>query len=156
MTDDATPGALRSNAGLDAMSMKCTACRKPYQPSRALAPFAAGGMYPPAYTPGACECGGTQFEGVFSSGDSVDNQRLLNAMALATRERIGVLPADGDRTDWCGYMTRKREKRKGSQSWHAYGPTPAEAIEATWAEFMASNAKFSGPPALSNRSADLP
>lgn len=123
------------------MPMHCTACRKPYQPSRALAPYAAAGIGAPAYTPGACECGGTQFEGAFSSADSWhdDGQRLLSAMALATRERIGVLPADGDRTDWCGYMTRKREKRKGSQSWHAYGRTPAEAIEATWAEFMASN-----------------
>ena len=123
------------------MSMQCTSCGKPYQPSRAVAPFAAAGIYPPIYTPGACECGGTRFEGMCSSADSWhdDSQRLLNAMALATRERIGVLPADDPRTDWSGYMSRKRHKRRGIDSWTAYAPTPAEAIEAVWAEFMASN-----------------
>lgn len=126
------------------MSMQCTACRRPYRPQTVLAPYAAAGIGTPSYTPGACECGGTQFEGAFSSADtcwsaSPDDQRLLEAMALAVRERIGVLPADGQRTDWAGYMTRKREKRKGSESFHAYAPTPAEAIEATWAAFMASN-----------------
>lgn len=130
------------------MAMYCTACHRPYRPQTVLAPYAAAGIGTPTYTPGACECGSTQFEGTFSSADccwSADDERLRAAMALAVRERIGVLPADGDRTDWCGYMTRKREKRKGSESFHAYAPTPAEAIEATWAAFMAANGQAQGP-----------
>ena len=53
------------------MTMYCTACRKPYQPSRAMAPFAVGAIYPAGYTPGACECGSTRFAGAFSSADAV-------------------------------------------------------------------------------------
>lgn len=72
------------------------------------------------------------------AGPEYDEQRALGAVVLAMRERIGVLPGEGDRTDWCGYMTRKRDKRKGFDSWTAYAPTPAEAIEAVWAEFLSS------------------
>ena len=66
-----------------------------------------------------------------------DIKRASDAYALMERERIGVLPADEPRNDWCGYMTRKRHKRKGIDSWNAYAPTPVEAIEAVWAKFQA-------------------
>ena len=66
--------------------------------------------------------------------------RLDAALALQLSERISVLPADAPRTDWCGHMLRKRDKRKGCDSWCAYAPTPMEAIEAVYEEYLRSTA----------------
>lgn len=81
----------------------------------------------------------------------MDRARLLAAHDLALQERIGVLPADPPRTDWCGYIMRRkgwtrgpRPRRPQFDSWTAYAPTPTEAIEAVWAAYQASQAAPSG------------
>ena len=50
-----------------AYTMRCLACKRPYLPSRGIAPFAAGGTYPTPMTAFACECGSTAFEGSIPS-----------------------------------------------------------------------------------------
>lgn len=60
--------ATRNHVVANGLSMYCVACKRPYRPSRVVAPFAAPQIGSMPMTPGACECGSTQFEGQVSLG----------------------------------------------------------------------------------------
>jgi hypothetical protein len=65
--------------------MKCTACGRPYQPSRAIAPHAAPGFGPQRFTPTTCECGNDSFTGFVSMGYGYAHEDSEDAAGVLLR-----------------------------------------------------------------------
>lgn len=59
-------------------------------------------------------------------------QHDCEACQVMVRERVAVYPAEPPRTDWYGQIMRKRDKKKGFDTWGCYAPTPHKAVLAAY------------------------